>query len=1176
MATDSISEVSAVQKPVAKDASEKALADAGEAAPANAQAYVEKNTQALRAAGLLPELAIDGAKEIDYVQKNFSAIDRSGDGWITAWEIDQYVKDNSAKLKNEELEALRKVKEKVSTLEDQSNDEVGFENDGVTKDDLADAQERFKAFDYAQKNFEKLDTDSDGYITAEEIEGYIKDRRDLSQSDLKKLNYLKDHVGDIEETSNDEWGDENDGITRYDLNAAKAEDGTERMSSQEQSCETIKATGDLRPALDFARDNFDKIDADKDGFIDADEIRDFADANKTTFSTDDLAKLMALKKKVSDVEEQSNDEWFDENDGITKKDIEETSPRIDALAYAKDNFDKLDGDGDGYITKSNIDAYIKGRGDLSAEELKILNYLKDNESDIEEYANDEFGDENDGITRSDLGDALKELGSEYARYACQRKPEAVSEKPALTESADKPAHPQDCTKKENIYEVKKGDNLWKICKDHLRKDNGGKEPSNTDIVRTINEVAKANGIADPNKIEVGQKIKLPVKAEENCKTQEAGKPATTPEVKPEAKPEAKGADSGLDYMRKRFAYIDKDGDNYITRSEIDKYVKDNEKTLSATEVKTLQKLGSKVDDLEEQYNDEFLDENDGITRQDIDSAEREMKAVEFAQKNYDKLDVDGDGYVTSGEVNSYIRANSDRLSVQDRANLDYLKGNVGDLEEYSNDEFGDENDGFTKADLKDALDATGSTTAGVDGNTDVLPASAPFRPKYDATTQQVKVENFVTESERLFSQLDEDGDGYLSEGELADAVEGDKYTGKDAQIVAALYKNQDDLEERSNDELGDENDGITRDDLKQFDKDRDKVQSDWQQIGRARVFLDKDDNFKKIDTDSDEYLTKSEIEKALERTDLTADERVSLEFLRNNVDDLEEASNDEWGDENDGITKDDLKEYGDDTVWGVHNALQRTNEAQKTGSRDLYANKENPLESIKPDAIKQGMIGDCYFEAALASLAATRPQDIQKMIRDNGDGTYTVTFPGDTSEPITVTAPTEVEMGLYNQGGKDGTWACVMEKAFGAWCSAHWYRRGPLNLGGGNTAIEGADGGEIRLGHAMSLLTGRDRDTDSFLFSSESEIAEKLNAALNGPNPQPVIAGINRKWSGKTADGFSSSHVYSVIAFDPKGPDGGTVTIRNPWGAADNSTSGTIKISVKQFEKNFSNASYTD
>ncbi len=110
MATDSIPEVSGVQKPVVKDASEKALADAGEAAPTNAQAYLEKNMQTLRAAGLLPELAIDGAKEIEFAQKNFDTIDRSGDGWITAWEIDQYVKDNAAKLNTEELEALRKSK----------------------------------------------------------------------------------------------------------------------------------------------------------------------------------------------------------------------------------------------------------------------------------------------------------------------------------------------------------------------------------------------------------------------------------------------------------------------------------------------------------------------------------------------------------------------------------------------------------------------------------------------------------------------------------------------------------------------------------------------------------------------------------------------------------------------------------------------------------------------------------------------------------------------------------------------------------------------------------------------------------------------------------------------------------------------------------------------------------
>ncbi len=599
--------------------------------------------------------------------------------------------------------------------------------------------------------------------------------------------------------------------------------------------------------------------------------------------------------------------------------------------------------------------------------------------------------------------------------------------------------------------------------------------------------------------------------------------------------------------------------------------------MSQPEVKALEKLGNRVDDLEEQSNDELADEDDGITRQDINSAEAQMKASEYAQKNFDQLDADSDGYVKSGEVNNYIRANSDRLSVQDRTTLDYLKGNVGDLEEFSNDEFGDESNGFTKADLKDAIDETGSSTVGVDGNIDVLPVLAPVQYKYDATTEQVKIEDFVKESERLFSQLDEDSDGYLSEGELADAVKSEKYTGRDAQVVAALYEKQDDLEEVSNDELGDENDGITRADLKQFDIDRDVIQTEWQQIGRARVFMDKDDNFKKIDTDSDEYLTKSEISKALERTDLTANERTSLEFLRDNVDDLEEANNDEFGDENDGITKKDLEEYGNDTVREVNGSMYRTNDAQKHGSRDLYSNKDNPLESIKPDAIKQGMIGNCYFEAAVAALAAVDPVAIQKMIKDNGDGTYTVTFPGNTDDPITVAAPTEAEMGLFNHASPDGTWASVLEKAYGAYCNKHWYRRGPRNLFGGNTDAEGGDGGAIRSGHALGLLTGRDNDTDSFAFASEAEIAEKLNAALNGPHKRPVVAGIrNYVFSNKTEEGFPVAHEYSVIGFDPKGPDGGTVTIRNPWGNGQDTTRGTIKISVKQFEKNFSNATYTE
>ncbi len=47
----------------------------------------------------------------------------------------------------------------------------------------------------------------------------------------------------------------------------------------------------------------------------------------------------------------------------------------------------------------------------------------------------------------------------------------------------------------------------------------------------------------------------------------------------------------------------------------------------------------------------------------------------------------------------------------------------------------------------------------------------------------------------------------------------------------------------------------------------------------------------------------------------------------------------------------------------------------------------------------------------LAAVAQMTPEIIKKMIVDNKDGTYTVTFPGNKDEPITISAPTETERG---------------------------------------------------------------------------------------------------------------------------------------------------------------------
>lgn len=59
----------------------------------------------------------------------------------------------------------------------------------------------------------------------------------------------------------------------------------------------------------------------------------------------------------------------------------------------------------------------------------------------------------------------------------------------------------------------------------------------------------------------------------------------------------------------------------------------------------------------------------------------------------------------------------------------------------------------------------------------------------------------------------------------------------------------------------------------------------------------------------------------------------------------------------------------------------------------LYRTRAGERRDIQPEDIRQGVIGNCYFMATAAAVAQTCPQQIRDMIRDNKDGTYTVTFP---------------------------------------------------------------------------------------------------------------------------------------------------------------------------------------
>jgi len=110
--------------------------------------------------------------------------------------------------------------------------------------------------------------------------------------------------------------------------------------------------------------------------------------------------------------------------------------------------------------------------------------------------------------------------------------------------------------------------------------------------------------------------------------------------------------------------------------------------------------------------------------------------------------------------------------------------------------------------------------------------------------------------------------------------------------------------------------------------------------------------------------------------------------------------------------------------------------------RDAYVADNGPLFPHEPciDDIKQGRLGDCYFMAALASIAERRPGHIKQMMRDNGDGTVTVRLfsPRGSGRRRTYKSKyLRLHKSVVKNRGADvyahgSLWVALVEKAFAA------------------------------------------------------------------------------------------------------------------------------------------------
>src|SRR5262249_42014338 len=188
--------------------------------------------------------------------------------------------------------------------------------------------------------------------------------------------------------------------------------------------------------------------------------------------------------------------------------------------------------------------------------------------------------------------------------------------------------------------------------------------------------------------------------------------------------------------------------------------------------------------------------------------------------------------------------------------------------------------------------------------------------------------------------------------------------------------------------------------------------------------------------------------------------------------------------------------------------------------------------------VAQGYVGDCYLMASLGEVAQHCPLDIYRMITDNGDGTFTVTFYHNRA-PSYVTVNRELPLNMDDGGtawfadfGTPDTggvrnksnsannvlWVALVEKAYAQLNESGWTGQD------GSNSYQGIDGGYSSA--AFNQLTGRsasDTGVDGIFSDSKDDFVNAFN--------QGKAMTLSSKDSG-TNSFIVENHVYMVVGYD--------------------------------------------
>ncbi len=235
-------------------------------------------------------------------------------------------------------------------------------------------------------------------------------------------------------------------------------------------------------------------------------------------------------------------------------------------------------------------------------------------------------------------------------------------------------------------------------------------------------------------------------------------------------------------------------------------------------------------------------------------------------------------------------------------------------------------------------------------------------------------------------------------------------------------------------------------------------------------------------------------------------------------------------------------------------------------------------DGASPMDVQQGQLGDCYFPSAMAALAQNNADAVQNMIKENGDGTYTVTWKEkDWATGQFKDVPIKIDGDLYvrswggplygaSLGSDKGEktmelWFPLIEKSYAQWKGSY------------NTIGSGGMSNDV-----FEAVLGRDGESQSVYPGNEDSVWRTLTKAID--DKQPVSAGTHGESESAlyTNTGVYADHSYSVLGYEVKNGEK-YVKLRNPWGesepAGNGPNDGVFLLKLKDFNKLYQTLMYT-